>query len=200
MRALLDTNVGLDSLLTRAPWHVSADEILRRSKPRVIDLAVSGRLGADRRELVLNRSQARGNGSGATRCTHVFDRLSNPTHRRADAGWCRCPARQRFRGQHSNGSRGGGRAGLCHVCHGAGPGDCVVGGPRPAPSHRLAAGHSTCQRCCSDARRANWFAATVSRRRGGIISRARSDEVADCMIPANRFYLTRLVLPHERTE
>lgn len=33
MRALLDTNVVLDALLTRAPWHIDADEILRRSKP-----------------------------------------------------------------------------------------------------------------------------------------------------------------------
>ena len=41
MRALLDTNVVLDSLLARAPWHADADEILRRSKPGVIDLAVS---------------------------------------------------------------------------------------------------------------------------------------------------------------
>jgi predicted nucleic acid-binding protein len=41
MRALLDTNVVLDALLTRAPWHFDADEILRRSKPGVIDLAVS---------------------------------------------------------------------------------------------------------------------------------------------------------------
>lgn len=42
MRVLLDTNVALDSLLARAPWHVDADEVLRRSKPGVIP----GRLGA----------------------------------------------------------------------------------------------------------------------------------------------------------
>jgi predicted nucleic acid-binding protein len=41
MRALLDTNVVLDSLLARAPWHVDADEVLRRSKPGAVDLAVS---------------------------------------------------------------------------------------------------------------------------------------------------------------
>lgn len=41
MRALLDTNVVLDSLLARIPWHVDADEILRRSQPGVTDLAVS---------------------------------------------------------------------------------------------------------------------------------------------------------------
>ncbi|HVA50683.1 MAG TPA: PIN domain-containing protein [Pirellulales bacterium] len=41
MRVLLDTNVVLDSLLARAPWHVDADEILRRSQPGVLDLAVS---------------------------------------------------------------------------------------------------------------------------------------------------------------
>jgi predicted nucleic acid-binding protein len=41
MLAMLDTNVVLDSLLARAPWHVDADEILRQSKPGVVDLSVS---------------------------------------------------------------------------------------------------------------------------------------------------------------
>lgn len=41
MRVLLDTNVVLDSLLARPPWHRDADEILRRSQPGVLDLAVS---------------------------------------------------------------------------------------------------------------------------------------------------------------
>ena len=41
MRALLDTNVVLDALLTRAPWHVDADAILWRLKPGLIDLAIS---------------------------------------------------------------------------------------------------------------------------------------------------------------
>ena len=40
MRVLLDTNVLLDSLLQRAPWHVEADEILRQAKPGVLDLSV----------------------------------------------------------------------------------------------------------------------------------------------------------------
>ena len=39
MRVLLDTNVLLDSLLQRAPWHVEADEILRQAKPGVLDLS-----------------------------------------------------------------------------------------------------------------------------------------------------------------
>ena len=37
---LLDTNVLLDSLLQRAPWHAEADEILRQAKPGVLDLSV----------------------------------------------------------------------------------------------------------------------------------------------------------------
>lgn len=41
MRALLDTNIVLDSLLARAPWCVDADEILRQAKPGFVDLAVS---------------------------------------------------------------------------------------------------------------------------------------------------------------
>ena len=41
MRVLLDTNVVLDALLHRAPWHVDAEEIIRRSKPRVLDLAIT---------------------------------------------------------------------------------------------------------------------------------------------------------------
>lgn len=41
MRVLLDTNVLLDSLLARPPWHLDADEILRRAQPGVLDLTVS---------------------------------------------------------------------------------------------------------------------------------------------------------------
>lgn len=38
---MLDTNVVLDALLTRAPWHVDADEIIEAVKTGRIDLAVS---------------------------------------------------------------------------------------------------------------------------------------------------------------
>ena len=41
MRVLLDTNVLLDSLLQRAPWHVEADEILRQARPGVLELSVA---------------------------------------------------------------------------------------------------------------------------------------------------------------
>ena len=40
MRVLLDTNVLLDSLLQRPPWHVESDEILRRAQPGKLELAV----------------------------------------------------------------------------------------------------------------------------------------------------------------
>lgn len=40
MRVLLDTNVVLDSLLQRAPWHVEADAILRQAKPGILELSV----------------------------------------------------------------------------------------------------------------------------------------------------------------
>jgi predicted nucleic acid-binding protein len=41
MRALVDTNVVLDSLLSRAPWHIDADAIMRRAHPGVLELAIS---------------------------------------------------------------------------------------------------------------------------------------------------------------
>jgi predicted nucleic acid-binding protein len=41
MCVLVDTNVVLDTLLARAPWHVEADEMMRRSRPGVLELAVS---------------------------------------------------------------------------------------------------------------------------------------------------------------
>lgn len=41
MRVLLDTNVLLDSLLQRAPWHFEADEILRQAQPGVLELSVA---------------------------------------------------------------------------------------------------------------------------------------------------------------
>jgi len=41
MRVLLDTNVLLDSLLQRAPWHLEADEILRQAQPGVLELSVA---------------------------------------------------------------------------------------------------------------------------------------------------------------
>ena len=37
MRVLLDTNVLLDSLLQRAPWHLEADEILRQAQSGVLE-------------------------------------------------------------------------------------------------------------------------------------------------------------------
>lgn len=40
MRVLLDTDVLLDSLLQRTPWHVESDEILRRAAGGEVDLAV----------------------------------------------------------------------------------------------------------------------------------------------------------------
>ena len=40
MRVLLDTNVLLDSLLQRVPWHVEADAILRQAKPGILELSV----------------------------------------------------------------------------------------------------------------------------------------------------------------
>jgi len=41
MRVLLDTNVLLDSLLHRTPWHLEADEILRQAQPGVLELSVT---------------------------------------------------------------------------------------------------------------------------------------------------------------
>jgi predicted nucleic acid-binding protein len=41
MRALLDTNVLLDSLLGRPPWHADADTIMRQAQPGVLDLVIS---------------------------------------------------------------------------------------------------------------------------------------------------------------
>ena len=40
MRVLLDTDVLLDSLLQRPPWHVESDEILRRAAGSEVHLAV----------------------------------------------------------------------------------------------------------------------------------------------------------------
>ena len=40
MRVLLDTDILLDSLLQRTPWHVESDEILRRAAAGEVDLVV----------------------------------------------------------------------------------------------------------------------------------------------------------------
>ena len=40
MRVLLDTDVLLDSLLQRTPWHLESDEILRRAAGGEVHLAV----------------------------------------------------------------------------------------------------------------------------------------------------------------